>query len=184
VTLERARRALQKPPRVIARRLVDEAATELERVRAPLRARTFRGRFDWDAVVERAPRFEVVPPGDVLERADAALARRVELLGSGPLDLGAPIDWLSDPRTGTRWERGYAPRLAYVRPPADVKLPWEISRVQWLLPAAQAYELTGDERYAVCVRDVLDEWIAANPYAATVNWSVTMEVALRIVCWS
>lgn len=184
MTLERARRALQKPPRVIARRLVDEAATELERVRAPLRARTFRGRFDWDAVVERAPRFEVVPPGDVLERADAALARRVELLGSGPLDLGAPIDWLSDPRTGTRWERGYAPRLAYVRPPADVKLPWEISRVQWLLPAAQAYELTGDERYAVCVRDVLDEWIAANPYAATVNWSVTMEVALRIVCWS
>jgi Heparinase II/III-like protein/Heparinase II/III N-terminus len=187
VTLQRARRALRKPPHVLARRLLQEAHVELERVRAPLRARTVRVSADdgrWERAVERAPRFDVAPPTDVLARAEAALGRRVDLLGSGPLTLGRPIDWERDPRTGTRWERGYAPRLAYVRPPADVKLPWEISRVQWLLPAAQAYEQTGDERYAAGVRDVLDEWIAANPYAQTVNWSVTMEVALRILSWS
>jgi uncharacterized heparinase superfamily protein len=34
------------------------------------------------------------------------------------------------------------------------------------------------------VRAVLDEWIAGNPYAATVNWAVTMEVAIRILTWS
>ena len=187
MTWQRARRALRKPPHVLARRLLLEANVELERVRAPLRARTFRLKVDdevWERAVERAPRFDVAPPSDVLARAEAALARRVDLLGSGPLELGRPIDWESDPRTGTRWERGYAPRLPYVRPPADVKLPWEISRVQWLLPAAQAYERTGDERFAAGVRDVLDEWIAANPYAQTVNWSVTMEVALRILSWS
>jgi uncharacterized heparinase superfamily protein len=34
------------------------------------------------------------------------------------------------------------------------------------------------------VRDVLDDWIAANPYAETVNWSCTMEPALRILTWT
>lgn len=187
MTLERARRAVRKPPRVLARRLLAEANVELERLRAPLRARTFDLRVDgevWERAVARAPRLEVTPPPDALAHAEAALARRVDLLGSGPLELGRPVDWECDPRTGTRWERGYAPRLPYVRPPADVKLPWEISRVQWLLPAGQAYVATGDDRYAAGVRDVLEEWIAANPYADTVNWSVTMEPALRILSWS
>ena len=119
-------------------------------------------------------------------RADDAANRRVELLGSGPVELGRPIDWLRDPNAGHRWPPGYAPRIEYANldRPSDVKLPWEISRVHWLLPAGQAYLLTGDERYAESARDVLDEWIAANPYAGTVNWSVTMEVALRILSWS
>jgi hypothetical protein len=179
VSLGRARRALRKPPCVLARRVLDEASTELERVRAPMRARTMHLDVDWGRCVQRAPRFDVAPPSDVLERAEDALARRVDVLGSGPLVLGTPVDW----QIGG-WKRGYAPRLRYVRPPADVKLPWEISRVQWLLPAAQAYAQTGEERYAAGVRDVLEEWIGANPYAATVNWSVTMEVALRILSWS
>ena len=190
-------RAARKPPRVLLRRLADEAATEVERLRAPRRADRFDERALlratgaatmtelWERCVARAPVFEVSPPPDVLAAADAALARRVELLGSGPVELGRPIDWLRDPITGVRWETGYAPRLPYVKAGvADVKLPWEISRVQWLLPAAQAYARTGDERYAAAVRDVLDEWIAGNPYAATVNWAVTMEVALRILSWS
>jgi Heparinase II/III N-terminus len=183
VRLERARRALRKPPRVLVRRLFDEASTELERVRAPLRARTFRLHVDddvWNRAVDRAPRFDVAPPADVLACAEAAVARRVDLLGSGPIELGSPIDWLRDPTTGVRWAPGYAPRLSYVRPGvADVKLPWEISRVQWLLPAGQAYIATHDERFAAAARDVLDDWIAANPYAGTVNWAVTMEAALR-----
>src|SRR6185312_7806516 len=122
----------------------------------------------------------------VLSAADDAVARRVQLLGYGPGELGRPIDWLRDPQSGDRWEPGYAPRLSYVdfARPSDVKLPWEISRMQWLLPAGQAYVLTGDERYAAAARDVIDEWIAANPYAGTINWSVTMEVALRILSWS
>ena len=122
----------------------------------------------------------------MLARADDAVARRVDLLGSGPVELGRPIDWLTDFKTGIAWPAGYAPRLDYadLGRPSDVKVPWELSRVQWLLPAGQAFLLTGDETYAAAVRDVLDEWIAANPYAWTVNWSVAMESALRILSWS
>jgi len=193
----RVARLLRKPPAYVARRLLDEAVTELERVRAPARG----ARFDetrllraagaasvdelWERSVERAPRITVPPPPNIMAAAEAAVARCVDLLGSGQVDLGKPIDWLRDPTTGVRWERGYAPRMPYLRTGvADVKLPWEISRFQWLLPAGQAYLLTRDERYARAVRDIVDEWIAANPYAETVNWAVTMEVALRIIAWS
>ena len=31
---------------------------------------------------------------------------------------------------------------------------------------------------------MLDDWIDANPYAETVNWSCTMEAALRILSWT
>jgi uncharacterized heparinase superfamily protein len=68
--------------------------------------------------------------------------------------------------------------------PSDVKVPWEVSRLQWLIPAGQAYLLTGDERYAAACREVLDDWIAANPYTYGVNWTCTMEAAMRIFVWT
>lgn len=202
--LERARRALRKPPRVLAGRVLAEGRTEIDRLLAPRRAGSFddaallraakAGSIDglWDRCVSRAPFVREAPRVDdvdrerMIARAEDAVARRVDLLGSGPVEFGRPIDWLRDPTTGHRWEPGYAPRIEYANLdlPSDVKLPWEISRVQWLIPAGEAYRLTGDERYSETTRDVLDEWIAANPYAGTVNWSVTMEVALRILSWS
>jgi len=200
--LERARRALRKPPHVIARRLAHEALVEAERVRAPRRAASFdllratgAGSVDelWKRAIARAPFALGAPAGlpddarnGALARAEHAVARRVDLLGSGPVELGRPIDWLRDFKTGIAWPTGYAPRLDYadLDRPSDVKVPWELSRVQWLLPAGQAFLLTGEERYAAAARDVLDEWIAANPYAWTVNWAVAMEAALRILSWS
>ena len=76
--------------------------------------------------------------------------------------------------------------IVYVNPhdTSDVKVPWELSRLQWLMPAGQAYLLDGDERYAEAVRAVLEDWIDANPCAGTVNWSCTMEAALRILSWT
>ncbi len=75
-------------------------------------------------------------------------------------------------------------RTSNPRDSSDVKVPWELSRLQWLMPAGQAYLLGGDERYADAVRAVLEDWIEANPCAQTVNWSCTMEAALRILSWT
>jgi hypothetical protein len=76
--------------------------------------------------------------------------------------------------------------IVYVNPEddSDVKRVWELSRLQWLMPAGQAYLLSSEERYAEAARAVIESWIDANPYAMSVNWSTTMEVALRILSWS
>jgi uncharacterized heparinase superfamily protein len=134
-------------------------------------------------------RYDAICPGQasrVLEAAERALARRVDLLGSGWIELGRPVDWLRDYKTGSSWPLGYRQGRRDSDPvdTSDVKFPWEISRLQWLIPAGQAYLLTDDERFATAARELLDEWIAANPYAQTVNWAIAMEPALRILTWT
>lgn len=206
-----ARRASRKPLPQLARRVLSELRSELDRFTQPRFGRKFSATdvltrtkarsIDalWgDLTVARrwpisqapsATEYATCCPGDdrrILDAADCALRHDVDLLGSGRRNLGETIDWLRDFRTGDRWPLGYFRSIDYVNRGrlSDIKNVWELSRMQWLLPCGQAFALTGDERYAECTRDVIDQWIEANPYAWSVNWSVTMEPALRLICWT
>jgi hypothetical protein len=206
--LRHARRALRKPPREIARRVGIELRHELDRFTVPamgrrftaerLRERTGHASVDdlWRALCSTTTwpfrggrmdrrEYDALCPGDaarIIALADAALEHRIELLGSGSIHLGPVIDWHRDFVTGDRWPNGYFRGIDYVNRgrPSDVKRAWELSRLQWLIPAAQAYALTLDDQYAAGAREVLRQWIEGNPFASTVNWGVTMEPAIRI----
>lgn len=206
-TLARVRRGLRKPPRVILIRLRQEASARIDKYLSRSKpARLSHERFLralrakdlvelWERLSERPfpaqcsaasiDDLERWCPGSsakIQERAQLALERKVDLLGTGPLELGRPIDWNCDVKTNHRWPQAYAKSIEYsnLDRPSDVKIPWEISRLQWLIPAGQAYLIGSDERYAESVRDTILEWLDANPYAHTVNWSCTMEAAMRI----
>lgn len=204
--LGKLRRAAGKPPGYIAQRAWQEGRRVADRWIAPARAAAFTDRRvlsllgfgdvdeAWAALLERPFPFctdlstealERLAPGEVaaiLAKAEDALAHRIDLLGSGPVELGPTIDWHADFKTGRRWPPVYCHAIDYnnLDEPSDVKSPWELSRLQWLIPAAQAHILTGEARYAEGVRRVLEHWIAENPYAGSVNWSCTMEAAIRI----
>lgn len=205
------RRVLHKPPAVLFRRAAQEAGARIDRISAGRRARMFDTAAllratDAASLDELWARAAARPypasthaidvsshdgfcPGDrdrVLVLAERAVAHQVDLLGSGPIALGPTIDWLTDHKTGYSWPPAFMRDIEYnnLERASDVKFPWELSRLQWLIPAGQAFLLTGDERYARATRDVIEQWIAGNPYAGTVNWSCTMEAALRIVSWS
>jgi len=122
----------------------------------------------------------------MIAAAERALNHQVDLLGSGPTSLGEQIAWNRDCKTGHCWPNQFAGDIEYTNldQPSDVKFPWELSRLQWLIPAGQAYLLTGDQRYAAAVKRIMIDWIDANPYAWSVNWSCTMEVAMRIFSWT
>jgi uncharacterized heparinase superfamily protein len=204
-------RALRKPPHIIAQRMLSELNAHTDRFRAPRRVsglseQVLAERVDttsvrelWTKLSARAfaipvrflaeADYERTCPGDtarIVRAAEQALDRRVDLLGTGPVNLGTPIDWHRDFKTGTSWQPAFMRDIDYTNlaSPSDVKVPWEVSRLQWLMPAGQAFLLTRDERYAAAVRDILVEWIDANPYARGVNWACTMEVALRILTWT
>jgi len=122
--------------------------------------------------------------GRIVEYAEAALAGRVCLLGSGTIQLGN-IDWYRDYKSGLSWPMAHFTDIdvADLDRPGDVKFPWELSRMQWLIPVAQAWQITGEDRYAAHVRAVLERWIDANPCAWGVNWACTMEPAMRVFTW-
>jgi hypothetical protein len=205
------RRGIRKPPKVIARRLSDEVRSELDRFVAPLRAKQltgsrlvkafglqdidalwdYLGKLPYAAQVENVNvgEYEKIFPGDairIINMAENAIHHEVNLLGSGPVKLGNKIDWHRDYKSNFRWAPAYIRSIEYNNPdqPSDVKFPWEVSRLQWTIPAGQAYLLNKDEKYAIAVKDILLQWIDENPYAFSVNWACTMEVALRILSWT
>lgn len=204
------RRGLRKPPRVIVERLLAMVRTQTERLRLPARVnlsqQTLLSELQAPSVEALWKRLAARPfpawfgPVDgeevdalcgvhernaLLARAEKALAHLVDLLGSGSTELGAQIDWHTDFKTGLSWLPRYFADIDYNNPerPSDVKVPWELSRLQWLMPAGQAFLLTRDDRYAAGVRDVLEQWMDENPCGGSVNWSCTMEAALRIFSW-
>lgn len=209
--LRLARRALGKPPAYVARRALQELQAEAERFLAPRRARNFSARHLlertgarsiadlWSRLAARPyvavvrpiamERYDSLCPGDaerILRLAERALAHRVDLLGSGDIELGEDIDWQRDYKSGFRWPAEYFRNIDYVNAgrPSDVKFPWDLSRLHWLVPCGQAWLLTGQERWAAGARRVIENWIEANPYAASVNWACTMEAAMRIFTWT
>lgn len=211
VLATRTLRLLRKPPGYVLRRVFAESRAELDRFLQPRRARTFgvasllarTGDASLEALWERlatqtwplasAPvdsqAFEALSPGGrgiILARAERACRHEVDLLGSGPTPLGPQIVWDMDFKTGDRWQPGYFRDIRIVdrSRPSDVKIPWELSRLQWLLPLGQAYLLTGEERYAHSARGVLEQWMTGNPVGGTVNWSIAMEPAMRIFAWT
>lgn len=119
----------------------------------------------------------------IMTRAEAALSRTVDFLGSGPHKLDTPVDWTCDFKSNTRWTMQASHRLPVndLNASSDIKVVWELSRLQWLLPVGQAYVLSGDEKYAEFSRIIVEEWISSNPVCAGPNWMCAMDVALRAI---
>ncbi len=131
-------------------------------------------------------------PGDYLERYpqdSAALTRLLDgQLGyfGKKLTLGNRINWHRDPTTGTTSPLIYGKTINYrdERNCGDIKVLWEISRHQHLVPMAVAFAVTGESRYRDTVMEQIDSWVEQNPYGLGVHWCSSLEVALRGIAWA
>ena len=131
--------------------------------------------------------------------AEQILAHRFDLLGSGPFipadpDRGKgptgyqPIDWYLDPVRRVRFPRAVPVKkwkLYEMRPKdGDIKYPWELGRCQHFATLGQAYRLTAEARFAQEVLDEVEDFMTANPVGIGVNWTCTMDVAIRAANWA
>jgi hypothetical protein len=100
-----------------------------------------------------------------------------------------PIDWQLDFRSGHRWDEAVWHgdiRFGHRRG-ADIKVPWELARLQHLPRLAWAHGLAlqgragfeAPEAYAREFRNVALDFLATNPPGFGVNWGCTMDVAIR-----
>jgi hypothetical protein len=102
-----------------------------------------------------------------------------------------PIDWQLDFKSGYRWsvttpshEIRYGHLLG-----VDVKVPWELSRMQHLPYFVWAYVLAGHKGFADSqiypreFRNQVLDFIAQNPPRYGVNWNCTMDVGIRVANW-
>lgn len=99
-----------------------------------------------------------------------------------------PIDWHLDFKSGYRWlESAHHQKVKYAHQPGvDIKVPWELARMQNLPRLALAYAVTKDACSKTFVNEFhnqIMDFIASNPPRYGVNWHCTMDVAIRIVNW-
>ena len=66
---------------------------------------------------------------------------------------------------------------------SDLKLPWELSRGHYLVWLAEAWQFTGNTSYILKLISLIEDWIESNPYPYGINWTCSMEVAVRMINW-
>jgi hypothetical protein len=98
-----------------------------------------------------------------------------------------PIDWQMDFKSGYRWDalaRFDSIRFGHL-PGADVKVPWELCRMQHLVQFAWVFSGSGvslEERTA-CQQEFQDQvldFLSTNPPRYGIHWNCPMEVGIRI----
>ena len=120
----------------------------------------------------------------ILSSANLTLEHQFDYLGSGPVHMPS-IRWHEDFKSGSSWKKGvfYLKQRRSTAKGADIKVPWELSRCHHLLWLGEAYLLTGDDKYASEVVQEIEDWWKENPFMYSVNWTCTMDVAIRAVNW-
>jgi O-antigen/teichoic acid export membrane protein len=119
----------------------------------------------------------------VIDRAQMAFEHTFDLLGSGPTTLGQKIDWHQDFKCGKSWPKEHYTKIQIVDPTdrSDIKVPWELSRLQFITDLGRAYWLTDDTAYKHEFKSFISDWEDANPVDVGVNWTCSMEVAIRAI---
>ena len=104
-----------------------------------------------------------------------------------------PIDWQIDFKSGYRWnEKTWYQDIPFGEMlGVDIKVPWELARMQHLPQLAYAYALAFDRvegfaspgEYMQEFRNQILDFIASNPPRYGANWVCTMDVGIRIANW-
>ncbi|MEO0224810.1 MAG: heparinase II/III family protein, partial [candidate division WOR-3 bacterium] len=96
-----------------------------------------------------------------------------------------PIDWQKDFKSGYRWSEKvwYKDQRKFFAPGADIKVPWELSRMQHLVQLAMfcLVDTSLKEKNLNEFKYQVLDFIENNPPRFGVNWSCTMDVAIRAV---
>jgi hypothetical protein len=93
------------------------------------------------------------------------------------------IDWQSDFASGYSWnESTWHKKIKYgATEGVDIKVPWEIGRLQFLPWMAFASQVSGDLKYIEVADNIAIDFIMSNlPYFGT-QWMTAMDAAIRAV---
>lgn len=117
----------------------------------------------------------------VVAAAERALAGEVRYFGYPPAQIGTEVDWNLDPMSGYRWPTANSDRIDHRVAGSDPKWIWELNRLQHLPWLAQAWLITGEDRFADAAFSHLDRWTAQQPPGTGIAWRGAFECGIRAI---
>lgn len=115
--------------------------------------------------------------------SEKILASDFEIFGHRVLPLEG-CDFSEDWRFSHRWDNRYFREYDFYKhkqTPYDVKMPWELSRMSFLIPVLAHQVVKGADAETVSwITAILQRWERENPLAYSVNW-YPMEASMRAV---
>ena len=119
-----------------------------------------------------------------LEQAEQILNGELVLLGEN-ITLTEKTDWHNDPLEFVLWPLKFYTEVQKDKALklCDIKYIWELNRHQFLVLLGMAYWFTGDEKYAKKAAQYILSWIEENPLNVGVNWTSSLELAVRSISW-
>ncbi len=172
----------RESPLLVAREALWRARREWNK-RRMLVALKRPGHFEFRAIPYYNPDLQSLSKHSrelIVAFADEIRAGHYLFLGYGTVDLGTRPKWNLDFISSLEWSYVRSECSDCIRHDgSDVKVPFELSRLQFLPILAKAHVLTGDNSYRLAAKELLTDWIQSNPAPVGVNWTVPMEAALR-----
>lgn len=94
---------------------------------------------------------------------------------------GSYMDWHASLDGPERWPRTHWTRVYYrsTDRPGDIKLAWELNRLEFLIMLGRAYSASGDERYSEGFGRLVQEWVDENSPEVGMPFARGIEVAAR-----
>lgn len=92
------------------------------------------------------------------------------------------IDWQRDYNSGYNWDYQWFKDIKYGNNSGnDIKVPWEIGRLQHLPILAIEFVNTGQPELLFEIKNQIFDFIASNPPNFGVQWMTSMDIGIRLV---
>lgn len=118
--------------------------------------------------------------------ADVILEGKLNLFSLEDLEYGKIPTWNRNALSGQLAPLSFGKTLDYrnVAEIGDIKYIWIPNRHDHLVTVAQAYYLTGEQRYLYFIDKQIRSWIEQCPYMKGPNWTSSLELAIRLINWA
>lgn len=92
------------------------------------------------------------------------------------------INWQSDFNSKFSWEIGWYKDIVYGNNSgADIKVPWELGRLQHLPWLALKFKETKEYEFKTEIRNQLFDFMSTNPPNFGVQWMTSMDIGIRLI---
>ena len=118
-----------------------------------------------------------------IKEADKICEHKFNFLGTKERFWGKKIKWNLDIVSGFEWKNEYYSTLKYetLNDESDPKIPRELSKFLHFSILGKAYAYSKNKKYYDEFKEEFGDWVKENPYEHGINWTVTMDVAIRAI---